>query len=251
MEKISKIVIVATIAIWAAVAAVPDSRIHITVCDVGQGDGILVTQGTKQLLIDTGPNDKIIGCLGRHMPFWDRKIEVIVITHNQADHNGGLEKVKGRYEVEQLIQGTVIAGDVIRMGKISYEIEGPSKVLGATMESVTDNEQGVIGRVCYGKFCMGLTADVSSANMASAEEMEVLKVPHHGSKTGLDKEWLAQTRAKLAVISVGKGNRYGHPAPETIKLLQELGMKILRTDESGDVEIISDGEKWWVKEGKK
>ena len=83
-------------------------------------------------------------------------------------------------------------------------------------------------------------------------QIDVLKVPHHGSKTGLSKEFLEEIKPKLAVISVGKKNSYGHPAIETMRILRDFrgfggaGIKILRTDLDGEIEIVSDGEKYWT-----
>ena len=81
---------------------------------------------------------------------------------------------------------------------------------------------------------------------------DILKVPHHGSKYGMNKEWLEAVRPKLAIISVGRRNSYGHPTEEALKLLRDedksiSSIKILRTDQDGTVEVVSDGRRWWVK----
>jgi competence protein ComEC len=76
-------------------------------------------------------------------------------------------------------------------------------------------------------------------------KIEVLKVPHHGSKTAMTDKFLQTISSSLAVISVGKGNKYGHPAKETIEKIQTVGIEIKRTDKDGEIEVVSDGEKWW------
>ena len=77
--------------------------------------------------------------------------------------------------------------------------------------------------------------------------IELLQVPHHGSKTGLDNDFLDRVRPRLAVVSVGKNNRYGHPSEEILKILRNKDIKKLRTDLNGEIETISDGKGWWVK----
>ncbi|MEA2056486.1 MAG: hypothetical protein U9O78_02085 [Patescibacteria group bacterium] len=77
----------------------PDDQLHIVTCDVGQGDAILITKGFWQMLIDGGPNDSVLSCLNKKMPFWDRSIEVVVVTHADKDHIGGLPQVFANYRV--------------------------------------------------------------------------------------------------------------------------------------------------------
>lgn len=285
-------ILIAVVAVWAAVFTLPDGRLHVVICDVGQGDAILITRGTDQLLIDGGPNDRVIDCLGEYVPFYDRRIEVVVATHPQADHISGLIKVVQRYNVSQFVMGAegnetagykdlrfkvqdsrinvrnVYSGDEIRLGDVKFKIVWPernwvlahlqepelagSQVLGAKTDGTDLNGFSIGGILSFGEFDVLLTGDADlkvEAKMVEAgglKQVEVLKVPHHGSKTGMTKEWLGVVRPQLAVISVGKNN-YGHPTAEAIKLLSDQGIKILRTDQVGSVEIVSDGIKWWVK----
>src|SRR3990167_3816083 len=104
---IFKTLALAAITIWLAVLALPDNRLHVVVCDVGQGDAILVSYKTTQMLVDGGPNKAVLGCLARHMPFYDHRIEVVVLTHPQADHMNGLIDVVKRYTVLQFIKEPV------------------------------------------------------------------------------------------------------------------------------------------------
>jgi len=264
--------------IWGAVWTLPDNNLHVVVCDVGQGDAILVSLGTNQMLIDGGPDNSVLGCLARHMPFYDRQLEIMLMTHPQADHLNGLNFVAERYSVsyfirsnvanttvgfKKLIQVTaqvpqnfVTAGETIKIsdGKTSVNF----KIIWPTAEFVQQNSDravdlndfGVSGILTFDSFDMLLTADADSrvepAEIATRllKEVEILKVPHHGSKTGMLPAWLDLVSPQMAVISVGKNNRYGHPTREALDLLSSRHIKTFRTDQNGDVEIISDGTKW-------
>jgi len=94
-----------TILIWIAVLSYPSQKLKIIFCDVGQGDAILIQKGTKQILIDGGPNKKVLDCLSNNLPFWDRTIEVIALTHPEADHLEGLNYVIERYNVGYFMSG--------------------------------------------------------------------------------------------------------------------------------------------------
>ena len=87
--------------IWGLVVSLPDKNLHVIACDVGQGDAILITSRSTQVLVDGGPNNKVIDCLSRNLPFWDRTIEVVVLSHAQTDHMNGLIAVLERFDVEQ------------------------------------------------------------------------------------------------------------------------------------------------------
>src|SRR3972149_11248832 len=86
-----------------ALFQIPDSRLHIVACDVGQGDGILVIYKNTQIVTDGGPDEKIIACLGKYMPFWDRKIELVVSTHPDSDHSTGLISLVKEYKVDNIL----------------------------------------------------------------------------------------------------------------------------------------------------
>jgi len=101
--QLLKLLLLAVVTIWAAVAALPDKNLHVVFCDVGQGDAVLVKMGTSQVLVDGGPDNKVLECLARNMPFYDRRIEVVILTHPQADHMNGLVDVLERYTVLRFI----------------------------------------------------------------------------------------------------------------------------------------------------
>lgn len=256
--------------------SLPDKNLHLVFCDVGQGDAILATLGTTQMLVDGGSaNGRVLYCLSRHMPFWDRKVEIVVNTHPQEDHYGGLVDVVRKYQVgmflrpdvegmsvgwevlnaelrkRNITQNYAKAGYKIHTNGLHFDIFNPSSSFDATPPRDL-NEYSVVGNLSFGEFDALLTGDIippATDELASriTREVEVLKVPHHGSKNGLTQGLLEAASPKLAVISVGKNNRYGHPHSEVLRLLGSWGGRTLRTDLDGEVEIISDGKRWWVK----
>jgi len=263
------------VGVWLAVFQLPDSNLHLIACDVGEGDAILAIYGDTQILTDAGPNNRVLDCLARHIPFWDKEIEVVVLTHPDKDHYGGLAELFKSYQVDNFLinrqsvytetrsagteqsevlkgpaGGTKIigAGTKVRAGKISLDILWPEDLL--PDKSDQSNESSIISLLSFGSFAALLTADMPSSVSDRlvprlALGIDYLKVPHHGSKNGLTASLLEVMKPKVAVISVGK-NSYGHPAEETLKILRDNDIKILRTDEVGDIEVVSDGMKFWL-----
>lgn len=277
------------IVIWMAVFVYPEKKLHLIACDVGQGDAILAVYGTTQILIDGGATSKILDCLGTHMPFWDRKIEVVLLTHPQLDHFGGLSEVLKRFQVEHFVATSLdsssqayqalismvggsgiqvvnpTTGMVIRSGLLYLDIVWPTSdfqvaagdvsggnILGAFTSKKDPNDFSIVANLRLGEFDALLTGDIDPKIISEIiqtgkiREVEYIKIPHHGSKNGLTKELLDIASPEVAVISVGK-NSFGHPHKETLNLLEEYGIQVKRTDENGDVEVISDGKSWWIK----
>lgn len=122
----------------------------------------------------------------------------------------------------------------------------------ATEAGMNLNDFSIGGIVKYGDFEVMLTGDADQRILPNQlatgrlRDVEVLKVPHHGSKYGMTAEWLSAIKPELAVISVGR-NSYGHPTQEALEALKAVGAKVMRTDSDGEVEVVSDGTKWWVK----
>ncbi len=262
--------------LFLALFSFPDRNLHVIFCDVGQGDAILIMQGKTQMLVDGGPDKSVLSCLGSHMPFWDREIEAVLVTHPQDDHFGGIVDVVRRYNTHTLIhpgidgpakgwsalkdelksraikETIVSAGDKIRFTNLYFDILSPPKSYRGNDPPVGGqdlNEYSIVGNLSYGEFDVLLTGDVLPRVIPlfidEVREEEVLKVPHHGSKNGLTKELLEKSRPQLAVISVGKNNRFGHPHKEIMRLLGDKDIRVLRTDVDGEVELVSDGERWW------
>jgi len=261
--------------LWAAILRQPDEQLHLVFCDVGEGDAILLYRGSIQILIDGGPNQAVLTCLSRHLPFWDREIEMLVSTHPDADHITGLVDVIERYDVKQFVlnavgkdsgvyqefKEAVLAegspvyfpeeGDEISLESIKLAVLWPlsqEKVLGATTMAGEVNETSVAFQLSYGDFDVLLPGDISSQveSRLALEDVEVLKVAHHGSRYSTSELLLKKSLPELAIISVGK-NSFGHPTKEVLEKLKELGIEMMRTDEKGEIEIVSDGKTWGIR----
>ncbi len=266
---------VATLALLAAVAwlalrGLPDGKLHVYFLDVGQGDAILVvTPDGRQILVDGGPSPTaLLNQLGAVLPFWDRSLDLVVLTHPDSDHITGLIPLLTRYRVRQVldtplsddatlaeswlgglaqagVQRTyaqrgmrLLAGDA----QLTVLHPGPTPLTGTASD---DNNNAIVLRVDYGRTSLLLTGDAERE--AEAELMaaglplaaDVLKAGHHGSNGSSSAEFIAAAAPQIAIIQVGAGNDFGHPHPAVLERL--AGVKVLRTDLHGRIEIVSDG----------
>lgn len=233
--------------------------------DVGQGDAILIEQGQNQILIDGGSSGQtLLEKLGKYVPFWDRKIEIVIATHPDADHIGGLIDVMRTYQIGEIMDTQTPSDsqvykkyrEIIDSEKIA-EVEGVAGVnikigdnaemkIVSPVENYNPNEKdtnlnSIVARLKFGEnsflFTGDLPSDGEQALIKTGENInsQVLKVGHHGSKYSTGEEFLKAVNPRDAVISVGANNRYGHPAPEIIDRLKNMGINIFRTDEKGDI----------------
>lgn len=283
MKKINTMVVMSavfiTIFVWFIVFSTPDNNLHIITCDVGQGDGILITYQSTQIVVDGGPDSKILNCLAENIPFWDRTIELVVMTHPQADHYMGLIDVFKSYTVKSFlyselnssskslevlrklvgssgVEGIVATtGTMLRVGKMHLDIVMPTSEILTSLKdepSRDPNDVSVVFELQYGQFKALFTGDMGPETTDDIletgllEDIVYLKVPHHGSKNGLTQELLEAIDPEVASISVGKKNRYGHPNKEVLDLLSGAGAEIHRTDIEGAIELETDGETWWI-----
>jgi len=214
----------------------PSSKVEVIFCDVGQGDATLVTYKNWQMLIDTGPNNKrVLTCLEKNVPFWDKKIEVVMITHGDNDHSGGLTDVSKFYQIEQIIDSKKVSQfDLIKTNWMEFEVvnSGPND----------NNEGSIAGILSYENIKIFLSGDITTEveqrlvwQKVLKEKVDVLKVSHHGSKNGTSEELLEILKPKMAIISVGAKNKFGHPTKEVLNRLKEKGIKIWRTDLDGEI----------------
>jgi competence protein ComEC len=230
--------------------------------DVGQGDAILIEQGNNQLLIDGGRNGKLIlEKMGKYIPFWDRQIEAIVATHPDADHIGGLVDIFKNYNVKAVIETKAESNsqtyqalaeaikqegsddiEAIKGVKINFANNVSAEVvypLGhvEAADSNASNENSVAVVITSGENKFIMAGDLPSAQEEALNvgKINFLKVSHHGSKYSTSDKFLDDIKPEEAIISVGKNNTYGHPAPEIIQRFLDHGIKIWRTDEMGDI----------------
>lgn len=263
------------VAAWLAVFDLNGSDIlEVTFFDVGQGDAIFIeTSGNHQILIDGGPGSVVLEKLGEEIPFYDRTIDLVVLTHPHEDHISGLIKVLENYRVENVLwtgiaAETAIAAkwqEAIKKSKVhiaysgqriiadgmALEILYPFENLeGQKIKEVDDTS--IVARLIFGSNSFLFTGDAFQSVEKKLIEQEVylssnvLKVGHHGSKTSTSQEFVENVFPETAVISVGKDNKYGHPNQETLAVLEKYGIRIFRTDEQGDIKIICNNKNYAV-----
>ena len=256
----------------------PPARLRVSVLDVGQGDAILVrTPSGADILVDGGPGGAVLRRLGDELPWYDRSIELMVLTHPQADHVNGLVDVLDRYDVRRVLAGpgqqqsagydAWLAG-VKREGlRIETAAQGTSidlgdgarlEVLGPDATEAADpevNNTGAVIRVSWHDVSFLLTADIQAkAERALLDDgidlhATVLKVPHHGSDTSSTAEFLAAVAPQVSAVSTGKDNVFGHPRPDVVARLAAYG-PVYNTAAAGTIDFETDGHKLWVRTSK-
>jgi competence protein ComEC len=229
-------------------------------CDVGQGEAIYIRLPEKiDVLIDCGPNYKVVNCLNKEMPYFDREIELVFITHLQKDHIAGLEALKKSFKVSQVYLSSVLIDEfkkfkefaTLRVGfldiqdrvvleKSSFTVLWPNTELNITDSDVNNSALGLLANVSNKSILLLSDLDISSAEKALAhfaKQVDIFKVLHHGSKYSISENILNMVNPKISVISAGKNNWYSHPHKETLQLLKKLKIPIKRTDVDGNVVI--------------
>ncbi len=269
----------------------PDEKVHVIGCNVGQGDATLISKGFSQIIVDTGPNESATSCLQRHLPFWDRRLSLVIISHFDKDHVGGLKSLADHYTIGNLVyyptesiptewrefieelrqSGTyVVESSTIQQMKVTgvqldflWPIEEglltqANQILGVdehypevSARTLSDNETSIVVRVTYGTFALLLTGDITAhvekqllmRNKRHLLPSTVLKIAHHGSRFSTTQQFLTEVKPLLALLSVGK-NSYGHPNQQVLDLLSQNQIVIHRTDQAGDLVVVTDGSTW-------
>ena len=255
-----KLWLIGTVASVAIIVWIPDDpgeageQLHVSFIDVGQGDAALIEHPDgSAMLIDTGPvpADTRSGII----PFLLRRgigeLDVVVITHGHDDHAGGLRAVCSTFTVRRIVTGpSCTPGDTIRWKPDCrvQVVSGQVTADTALLRRMNANRNSIVLRVVYGR-----TAFLFAADAEQEEEQRmihaygdvlrscVLKVGHHGSAAGTSGPWLETVVPDVAVISVGRMNKFGHPAPATMQRMVSRGIEIRRTDVDGAVLMVSDG----------
>lgn len=253
-------------------------NLEVVFLDVGQGDAILIkTPYEQNILIDGGPDNAILSQLGRNLAFFDKEIDLMILSHPHSDHVTGLVEVLKRYNVEKILMTGVnhTAPDYIAFleqidqQKIEVEFANSQKdiILGEDLvfkllypwEDLTQkevdnlNNTSIVGKLIYKNNSFLLTGDAEIeieqelVNSGADLSADVLKAGHHGSKTATTQEFLDKVKPQYVVIQSGKGNKFGHPHLRTLNTLEKNNIKVLRNDQLGAINFVSDGDNTWFK----
>jgi beta-lactamase superfamily II metal-dependent hydrolase len=242
----------------------------VEILDVGQGDAILVRSPEhKTALIDAGPSRHVVELLKARGV---KSLDLVVVSHHHADHYGGMAAVIREFKPRVFLatdssHSTPLYLRLLQVVRDSgmqaiFPTDSPRKIeLGSVVLTVLpqppedhrdENDNSIGIRLQYGSFSMLLTGDSEAGERAYWEtkvpdlirDCSVLKLAHHGSKNGTDARWLELVRPQVAVASMGRNNGFGHPSPQTIDLLDRLGIPLVRTDQEGTITLESDGKDW-------
>jgi competence protein ComEC len=243
----------------------PPPSLEVDFLDVGQGDAALIkTPYGQSILIDGGPDSGILEELAAHLPFLERKIDLVILTHQHEDHLAGLLDVFKRYEVGKVIYSSASGSPAMAeawlkaLSEEGAEVEKPSEqervLLGASCELRIINPAYFYSGKDLNEYSLVLILDCGRRVIFMGDagkpvedwllkkesdlSAEVLKVGHHGSLSASSEAFLKAVAPAWAVVSAGKGNRYGLPKAEIVRRLQRLGIGIRRTDTEGSIKII-------------
>ncbi|MDD2730918.1 MAG: ComEC/Rec2 family competence protein [Candidatus Portnoybacteria bacterium] len=255
---------------WRILEAAPEEKTRIDFFDIGQGSAILISAPNQnQVLIDGGPSDAILAKLGRTLPLFDEKIELLILTHPDSDHLSGLVEVLKRYEVGEILETGILddsaeyrewnnlikqknvpvvfarAGQTVKIAdNLKIDILYPLGQIAGQDFGDDTNRTSVVGKIIYGENEILFTGDAektaeNSLIFAGVDlRADILVVGHHGSKTSTGENFLAAVAPRAAVIQAGRNNRYGHPSNETLERLK--GLDVWRTDLDGDIMLRCD-----------
>ena len=254
-----------------------DGLLRVRFLDVGQGDAILIqTPDGVEMLVDGGPGSSVLRALGTVQPWYDRTLDVVVATHPDTDHLGGLVDVLARYEVANIwevaaehdapaaaafskaaaLENAAVylpqAGDVFLLGaSTTVQIFSPH----GDTTNWQSNNASIVLKVQYGDIGFLLSGDAPTSiedYLAGAYgvglEAEVLKLGHHGSKTSTSDIWLDAVTPEYAVVSAGLGNRYGHPNQDVMGRVFTRNITTLSTMTEGTITFATDGKTVWREE---
>jgi len=272
-DKISHLILagllVAALFVWQAVLAEQaGENIKVIFFDVGQGSATLIDASNgNQVLIDGGPSDAILSKLGETLPYSDQRLELVILTHPDADHLNGLIEILKRYEVEKILETGIFdnsanyqvwqkiikekdipvvfaqADQTIKVAdNLVIKILHPFGLINGQDFKERTNDSSIVAKLFYGQNTLLLTGDAEikvedQLIFAGADlKSDILQVGHHGSKGSTGEEFLAAVAPQIAVIQAGLNNRYGHPHQETLGRLKNI--ETWRTDLDKDVKFI-------------
>lgn len=256
----------------------PPNGLRVTFVDAGQGDATLIqTPQGESVLIDGGEGTEAV--MSALLKNGVRKVDLLILSHPHADHLGGLVSVIENYRVDLVLDGAqphtsrlylnflktverkkipykvARKGQSFKVGKVDVDILAPSESFIRGTDSDVNNNS-VVARVTYGNLTLLFPGDVQVEGekrlVSTGQNLKsvVFKVSHHGDSSAADFDFLKRVSPRVAVISVGAGNSFGHPSRSTLRKLEQLGSEIFRTDRSGNVTILSDGKRFEVRTAK-
>ncbi|MFA5024574.1 MAG: MBL fold metallo-hydrolase [Patescibacteria group bacterium] len=269
-RKLTKLILVPILLVIFTLAVfycLPQSKkLEVDFLDVGQGDSILIKTPTgKTVLIDGGPDNSVLRRLSEVLPFYKKKIDLIIISHYHDDHTIGLVEIFKRYQAKNLIysnygSSSPVMKIITRLAKdkkisslilkdaaqIELEKNCFLNLLSPEIFKVTaDGNNSLLAKLnCENKKFL-FTGDNSSKiekallnsnwNLAA----DVFKAAHHGSNSANSENFLRAVKPQKIVISVGQDNRFGHPNTQALKRMEQLNLKVYRTDKEGNIRFFS------------
>jgi competence protein ComEC len=272
MVSIISALLIGNLAVWSATFAHDETgRLRVYFFDVGQGDSILIDSPTHgRVLIDGGPDRKVLSELGKVLPFGDKRIDVVMATHPDADHITGLVEVLGRYDVGVIIESGAVSDNsrdealakaaeargverVIARRAMNLSLGGGARLLllfpNRDVSEWGTNDASIVSLLEYGDTEVLFMGDSPKKTEyllmqlnGRAIDADILHVGHHGSDTSTSLLFADTVSPEYAVISAGRDNRYGHPHPNVVETLAKTGTEILATYDAGTIVFETDGE---------
>ncbi len=267
------LLVVILIAFIAVLLFLPrEKNLEVIFLDIGQGDSILIkTPFGQNILIDGGPDKSVLKGLGKNLAWWDREIDLMILTHPHDDHVTGLIEVLKRYKVKKILYTGVTHNapnyikwlEVIKEKNIPLVISDKIQKINLGENCFFEiiypdtsflnkdvgnlNNSSIVAKLVYRENSFLFTGDIEKEteevllkNKANLKA-DILKVAHHGSDTGSSEEFLERVSPKTAVILVGQDNDFGHPSKRVLIRLEKNDVKIMRTDREGEIKLKSDG----------
>ncbi|MFZ4648615.1 MAG: ComEC/Rec2 family competence protein [Patescibacteria group bacterium] len=259
------VLIVIIFSILGCLSSINQNRfVRLIFFDVGQGDATLVVlPDGRKILIDGGPDDKILLRLGSYLNFFDRQIDWVILTHEHDDHVFGLVQILKRYQVGKIVYSekscknpacstffeianeTRVSLEKLKNNKTILFDQNCSMQLFPPHDSETKNvnNRSIALRLVCGEARLLLAGDGEEAreNELLLEHQnlsaDIFKASHHGSKTSNSQEFLEAINPKVVIISVGENNTFGHPSENIIERFKKMGIRIFRTDKNGNISI--------------
>jgi len=262
---------------WSWLSAHGDGRLHVSFLDVGQGDSafIRLPRGST-LLVDTGGlagattfdiGDRVVAPVLRAAGV--RRLDYLVLTHGDPDHIGGAAAIIEEFRPRHILEGTpvppfvplqllhaaanayrldwrtVIAGEHLRLDDVEISVLHPSPPDWERQR--VRNDDSIVLDLRWRDVSIVLTGDIGKAvereliPSLTPAPLRIVKVPHHGSLTSSTPEFIRALNPRMAIVSAGRNNRFGHPAPEIVERYKSAGVRILRTDQNGEIDLTTDG----------